>query len=346
MDSPPPYRLAGVLAAIFYAFLGLFFLRKLLRLFFSDKLTAITLVAYALGTGLLHYTVHEPAMTHIYSFCFMAMLSLYMVRWHRSGRWWDLFWLAVAAGLILLIRLTNGVVFLLPLLYGIGGSFTWVGKAQWLWKKRWHVLGAIVVGLLVLSPQLLYWKWVGGSWSLYSYGDEGFLWNEPMIGEVLWGYHKGWWVYTPLMFLASLGLFFLPRYAQNFSWALPIYLVINVYIVSCWWCWWYGGSFGMRALLEMSAPLAVAFTALLQWAYRYPWSRLAVLVLLPSLICLNLFQTYQYKKSIIHWADMTQEAYWAVFGRLEFSPEEWQQLQSLYESPQGGDRRQRSHRTD
>jgi hypothetical protein len=42
-------------------------------------------------------------------------------------------------------------------------------------------------------------------------------------------------------------------------------------------------------------------------------ARAATVLAIAALACLNLFQTEQYRKTLIHWDSMSREAYWAVF---------------------------------
>ena len=97
---------------------------------------------------------------------------------------------------------------------------------------------------------------------------------------------------------------------------ITIYLGINIYVVSSWISWWYGGSFGMRALIEASVPLSVPMALVFQKiSEKLVWSHITVVVF-SFLIGLNIFQTYQYDNGIIHYQSMTRKAYWAVFGAI------------------------------
>ncbi|MEZ4686798.1 MAG: hypothetical protein R3B47_12245 [Bacteroidia bacterium] len=94
-----------------------------------------------------------------------------------------------------------------------------------------------------------------------------------------------------------------------------IYLLINLYVVSCWWSWWYGGSFGMRALVESSALLAPAMAASFAWFAKKTWRYALLGIILLLGMGLNVLQTCQYKDFIIDPADMTRKVYWDVFLR-------------------------------
>jgi hypothetical protein len=346
-----PYRLAMMLGAVFYALLALVALRRLLRLFFPEWVTAVTILSLVLGTNLLHYTVRESAMSHAYSFFALALVTLYTVLWHREGRTLWLVLLAAAAGLTIVIRPSNGLVLLLPLLWGLTGGIGPDGaEGGWQAKLRhvashWRQLpAAAAVFAAVVIPQLIYWRVYGGSWLYYSYGTEGFLFDRPAIAQILFSYRKGWLVYTPVMITAIAGLVLVRRYVKGAGLPLAVYTAANIYLVSCWWAWWYGGSFGMRALIEMSAPLSLAMASLLTRIGELRLGRPVVVAMVTLACALNLVQTRQYRKGYIHMQDMTGEVYWRIFCRWRIPREELKEIHTALEPPDKNERRHRTHR--
>ena len=89
------------------------------------------------------------------------------------------------------------------------------------------------------------------------------------------------------------------------------WLTFVVFILSSWWSWWYGGSFGCRVLIDYMPVFAIILAALLT-RYR-SWSFRAILILL---IVICQIQTYQYRYGMIHWDNMTQRKYFDVFLKL------------------------------
>lgn len=89
---------------------------------------------------------------------------------------------------------------------------------------------------------------------------------------------------------------------------------MNIYIVFSWWCWWYGGSFSARALIEnyalLSFPLAATVEKL--WNSGKP-VRVVSSVIFIFFIYLNIFQSRQYRISSLHYESTSKELYWAVF---------------------------------
>lgn len=93
-----------------------------------------------------------------------------------------------------------------------------------------------------------------------------------------------------------------------------------LYVVFCWWQWYYGGSFGCRVMIESLAILALPTASLVQFLFKQmKMIKIFSFALLALLISLNVFQTAQYAKGIIHWQKMNKEYYWKVFGKWNVS---------------------------
>jgi hypothetical protein len=109
-------------------------------------------------------------------------------------------------------------------------------------------------------------------------------------------------------------------------------MLLSIYIIFSWWCWWYGGSFSARPLVEfyvvMSLPLGAFFTYILQ--KKFILKALTTLVV-GFLIWLNLFQTKQYSTSLLHWDSMSKDVYWAIWGKQNW-PENYEKMLTPPES--------------
>jgi hypothetical protein len=308
----PPYQYAVTYGTLLWVLLGLFLFRRMLLHFFSDGWTAVLGVLIVLGTNYLHLAALDGTLlTHPFLFTLYAGLLLATIRWHEQPTWKSALAIGACAGWITLVRPSEGVCVLIPLL--------WMGPEGFLakWKlilAQWKHLAALVVAFVVLaSPQLLYWKVVTGQWLFYSYINpgEGFDFASPHLSDYLFSFRKGWFVYTPLALLMVLGLAVLWRRARQLFWPITIFLIMDLYIVSSWTNWWYaGGSFSARSMVPAFVLLALSLGYALSGAWKKVLFPIAVL-----LTVLNLFQTWQWNHGIISKERMTGAYYAAVFGR-------------------------------
>ena len=317
-----PYGAALVAGALFYFGLGLYGLGRVLAAMFSDGAVALTLFLLAWATNATFYLLHAPAMSHGYSFFLFAAFLGLTLAWHRRPAWGTTVWVGLTYGLITLVRPTNGVIALVFVLWDVGSFSDLKRKARFFLRQGWAIAWIGALALLVWTPQFLYWKEVTGHWLHYSYVDEGFFFLRPKIAAVLVGFRKGWWVYTPAMAFAVLGIPLLRRACRPLFWSTVVFLLANVYVVSSWWCWWYGGSYGQRAFIESYAVLAVPLAALVQWGLdKGRVAAGATFGLAFLLILHNLFQLAQLKNGALHMENMTRGAYGAAWGRLRPTPE-------------------------
>ncbi len=322
-----PYQWAMVIGALFYSLLGLWLCRQLLLHFFDDKLVALLLLILVAGTNYFQIVVYAGTMPHSYLFTFYAILLLQTIKWHKSPNYRSAIAIGIMVGLITLIRPNELVVILIPVLWGITGfNKTILEKLKLFLTKFSHI---IVLGIAIIVAgyvQLFYWKYVTGHWLYYSYQDAGvgFDFKSPHTLDFLFSFRKGWFVYTPLMVLSIIGFYFLWIKNRGLFLGFLAYFLINLYIVSSWSVWWYaGGSYSSRSLVSayvlLLFPMGYLLQELRQRKKLFQWGFLPIMVLL---FALNLFQTWQFNRGILHGERITGAYYFSVFGKTWVSEED------------------------
>jgi hypothetical protein len=314
----PPYHLALLLGGVFHLVLGLIFLKKVLLNYFSPVVTSITLFLTVAGTNLFFYASFEAAMSHAYSFGLFSAFLFFTIGWHDKPELKKSIILGLLTGLITLVRPSNVLILLFFILYGITNKETLLHTFSLLLKHSCHLLLMGFFFMLVWLPQLLYWKHVTGEWLYWSYGDQGFFFDNPQILNGLFSFRKGWFIYTPLMMLAAAGILLLLKKNRQFFLPMTIFISINIYVILSWWCWWYGGSFGLRAFIESYALLTIPLAAIVEKIFHWRLSlKLSAFLLLASLTVHSIFQSFQYHYGAIHWDSMNREAWFHTFGKLK-----------------------------
>ncbi|MBD2766895.1 hypothetical protein IC235_03190 [Hymenobacter sp. BT664] len=313
-----PYQVAIAFAGLCYGLLGLGLLRRVLLRYYSEVATTLVLVTLVLGSNYLQYAVFDSAMAHTYLFTGYALLLWLTVRWHERPSRGRALAIGLTLGLLILIRPSEAVAGVLPLLWGVT-SLTAARQKLQLLLTRWPDVLLLAAGaLLGVLPQALYWYWATGHFLFYSYGDQHFSFLRPHTWEVLFSFRKGWLLYSPLLLLPVAGLVVLWRRQRTLAVPVLAYFLLNLWVVSAWDIWWYGGSLGQRALVQSYAVLALPWAAALNWLLA-PERRALVqgtaVVLGGLLLSLNLFQHWQYMRSIIHPEEMNRRYYLAVFNK-------------------------------
>jgi len=314
-----PYQMAWVIGGIFYAFIGLIFARKLLLQFFSDGWTATLLFLLVFATNYLEQSTFSNSLAHNYLFALYA-LALYLVsKWTEIIPWKSALAVGLLGGLIAICRPNEILLILVPILWKCSPWSTILAYADFL-KKNAMALVAAAIGLIIGGlPQMLYWHSVSGEWFFYSYQDNGvgFDFDRPHLINFLFSFRKGWYIYTPLMLLATAG--FIQLYKTNRKLFIPFFtfFLLNLYIVASWSVWWYGGgSYSSRSMISSYLIMAFPLGYLLIWLKekgKAVW--MSAQVLLAMILLLNLFQFWQFKAKIINPERMTADYYWKVFGK-------------------------------
>ncbi len=317
----PPYRLSLLLASLLYSLLGIYFLSRWLKSFYPDPVVLITTFLIFFGTNLLYYSLVE-SMSHAYSFCLLNLLLYLYFQFLKKANLWRGIAIGLLIGMLILIRPTNLILLLFPfghlLLHFRGFPPN---------KILWYFALMIVIATLPMVPQLIYWHHMTGRLVVYSYPDEGFFLLKPMIWKGLFGYRSGWFIYSPALLLAIPGFYWLWKKHRAELLALLPALFIGIWVIFSWWCWWYGGSFGARAMIEylplMALPMAASFE-------RFRRSRLWLKIISYSLVgflCFwSIFMNWQYSQGYIHYDAMTKEVFWSQFLKSERAEGYWKGL--------------------
>jgi len=323
------YSLLLILSDIFYTFLGLVFLRKILIRYFSDYITAVTLLCVFFGTNMLYYSMVE-VMSHCYLFCLITMFVYYTIKWNEKPSLHLSIYLGLLFGLITLIRPIDIVVILLFVFYGIHSFNSIKKRIQYLWSLKTNVILIGVIGFLVFSIQIAYWKYATGHYLYWSYTDEGFFWTKPHIIEGLMGFRKGWYVYSPIMLLATIGLFLVYKKIPQFSISFILLFALYTYIIFCWWCWWYGGGLSCRPMIDIYGIMAIGLASFLTYLNEQKRSaKKNVLSLTVVLFALyGAVTNIQYVRNSLHYDSMTFTSWRIDFLRFEPQAGYYESLQT------------------
>ncbi len=325
-----PYKSMMIAGNLVYALLSLFFLRTLLRRFFSEKLSLALLLLLVFGTNYLFSQSAMLGSTHLIEFFLVICLLLQTLRFYEKLSLRNGALLGIILALVFLVRPPDLVFALIPVFWA-NSQFPHIGvKVREFFRGYKLVLLVTLLSFTMLVfLQFGYWKLTAGSWLVDSYANnagEGFDWAHPYIFEFLFSYRKGWLLYTPIMIFALIGFVFWLRKDRR-QWIFPLTFILFLYIISSWTTWWYASSFSQRAVIEAYPILLVALGYLILYLKKKRL-RFVFYPLLVLLLLFNLFQTWQADRGIIHNHRMTKAYYWSVFGQTAMPTK--QQMALLY----------------
>ena len=319
------------IGVIFYLFVGLYFLRKILLDYFSERITALTLIAIVLGTNLLWYSSFEGLMPHAITFSVWCTAMYTFFQWLKTGQRKFILYFSVLFGMIILIRPLSIVTILYFVILGIYSKGGLKALLDFIRKDYSFVLIGKIIVFSLAFLQLCYWKYATGKWLYDVYMDEHFVFNSPQILPFLFSFRKGVFIYTPILIFALFGMKEFYKTNKGIFWSTTILMCITIYLLSSWWAWSYGICWGMRPMIDYYALLSLPLAAGLRQVFEK--SKLRAIIfgsIVFLLISLNLFQTWQYKNGLIHYDDMSKEAYFKGFFQTKLNSE-WVDLLKPYD---------------
>jgi hypothetical protein len=270
------------------------------------------------GTNVFHYLTFDASYSHAYSFFLVAALLWLTAEWHDRPTRALSVGLGAVAALLVLVRHTNGLFWLIPLLYGVGSSVTVRQRMMFLRRRAGHLLTVAAVAAVCLLPQLLLYRSISGSWLVfgaYQLYSQTFDFAHPDVAGVLFSVSKGLFFWSPLLLAAVAGYVVAPPPIREFRLASGLVLVVLTYLIASWFH--FGGSYSHRgftdALPLLALPLASAYTSLTQRPRSLRWTASAAVVVAVSL---SVFQMLQYWLGVIPYNDTTWEQYRDAFLRL------------------------------
>ncbi|RXK59263.1 hypothetical protein ESA94_14070 [Lacibacter luteus] len=259
-----PYQFALSFGMLLIAFLGLWVLRKILLHFYSDTVTALSIFCIALITNYFNYAAIDNNMVHNSLFTIYALLIYNCILFYKTPTIKKALHIGLFIGWATIIRPTEIISILIPLLWGIDNFTALKNRLQFFIKNIRYLLVAATGMAIFLFVQLAYWKYVSNEWVVYSYQDQGFSWLHPHLYRGMFSSNNGWITYTPVMLLAFIGLPFLYKQRRQLFYTVFLFTCLFIYICFAWDIWWYGGSMGMRAMIQAYPLLTIALAAAIE----------------------------------------------------------------------------------
>lgn len=252
---------------------------------------ATVLITWASAIPFFVYLWH--GWTHAYSIFFSAAFLSLHDRLHQAGaeaRRVEWYLLGLLGGALALIWPINGLIFVVP---AVGLIFAFARR------PRFTIEVAVLMaagGALTFVPQFAGWYGATGRPFGATYAKVGdfFDWTHPNLIAVLFSSARhGLFTWHPILLPALLGLGFVRDRAIRLG--LIAWVLIQIYVMSCWSVWWTGIGFGNRFFLNLMPAATLGLGALLVriWGARAAAARLSPRQCLLAIsgvlfVCINL----------------------------------------------------------
>jgi hypothetical protein len=333
------YQAAISIGSIIYGMLGIILAYRCARTWFARVPTLLAVGLFWLASNSIYYMVFEPSMSHMVSLFSVSLVLSLWLWWFRGDTAPSLthsLLLGISGGIVMLVRTQDSIFLLVPYLTILLRFLqTWrtdqqhahADNRQQRW--RWFTSGLVVGGstLAMFSLQVFVWHHLYGTFTnpYLSDHDPAFTWLQPKVFNVLFSSFHGLFSWHPVLLLATLGLVVVARYDRRLVFGVAGVLVLNLYIISAWWAWWQGDSFGGRMFLNAGWVWIVGLAGLLHVVWQRPQWQPIVLGVSSLLIVWNGLSLVQYRLGFVPmsepltWQQMTLERLvlpWTLIQKL------------------------------
>ncbi|UTW66633.1 hypothetical protein KFE94_00545 [bacterium SCSIO 12643] len=253
------------LGSAFYLTLGLYFLRKWLHNYVDAISSFWTIITLILATNLTYYTLDENLMSHLYSFTLFVLILYSIKRFYQSSHLKYFILFSFALALSILVRPTNILFLPIALFLDIKDFESLKKNLLQLISFKTIILGSLIL-LLVLSPQMVYWKMAYDKYIVWSYSGEGFtLWNRPDFLITWFSPQSGLIPYVPVFILSIIFWIVMYRRKAANVWLILITFLAISYMCAAWHNPFFGDcNFGKRPMVEyypvLFLPIAFMFS--------------------------------------------------------------------------------------
>lgn len=314
-----PYQFLIAIESFLVALLGLWFLRLILLRYFKDDVVAITILGIVLGSNYLDYATLSGAMTHNNLFTIYTLLVFIVIKFYQKPSFLYATIIGALVGLATITRATELIALLIPFLWGMKPDKESRKERVDFYKSNLkYLLTAVIATILVGSIQLIYWKYVSGDWFVYSYDDQGFKFLKPHLWLGIFSYRSGWLVYSPMMIFSLIGFYYIYKNYKNIFLATFIFSIVFIYLTFAWNIWWYGGSLGIRAMVQSYAILVFPFAAFTSNILKKKYFKFLFFGIFILFSYYNLWLTHQaHKGGLLKPGFMTKAYFWKTLGRYD-----------------------------
>lgn len=311
------YQFIVALSALFYWLLGVIAIIKISKLLeISNFSIALVITLISIGTNLNFYTSFYSSYSHVHSFFAINWFMYFALNWAKTKKNKYLFLLSITLSLIFIIRPINIIIILiLPFLFQNWSQFSLEIIERIKFKKKTLIISFLLFLILILFHYSVKYQ-EAGELLINSYKNEGFdFLFSPKFLDVLFSYRKGLFTYSPVLLLLIPGIYYLYKFNKFLFIGWVIVFAVYMYIISSWWCWWYGGGHGMRPFVDFMGFLSLPILILIDRISLV--KKTLVLIFSISMIYYYQILQYQYNNDIIKYDNMSQADYWTIFLKTD-----------------------------
>jgi hypothetical protein len=264
-----PYMIAMAITTACYGFLALLLAFQIAKKYFGQQWAFLATIGIWMASSLPVYMYFNPSWSHAHS---AFTVSLFLWYWdrtklHRTLGQWSL--LGLLAGLMGNVYYPNAILLIFPGL-----------EILWLLRRRrsgtdaavalppvkvaGYGLAFLSVFLVSLLPTFITRQIIYGSPFKTGYpGVQTWNWGSPVFWKVLFSADHGMWSWTPILLLATIGLFFVVKRNPLLGLGSLLTFLAFYYFIASYPDWDGISSYGNRFFVSLTPIFVLGLAALL-----------------------------------------------------------------------------------
>jgi hypothetical protein len=260
-----PYTVAMAAGTALYGFLALWISFRLARRFVSEEWAFLAALGVWLASSLPVYMYFNPSWSHAQSAFAVAVFIWYWLRTlsSRTTRQWLV--LGAIGGLMMDVYYINAVLLFLPFAESIGTYRSAIARGDQ------SLIGSTLLRNLMLSlgllaaflPTLITKKIIYGSFFDFGYGVPWY-WSSPAFVKVAFSSDHGFFIWTPVLIFAVLGLLLFARQDRKLAGYFVALFLLYLYAIGCYSDWDGLSSFGNRFFVSLTPIFVIGLAAFFQ----------------------------------------------------------------------------------
>ncbi len=302
-----PYIWAASLTSTFVGLGALLLCYSLVRQFYSEFVSLVSVITVWLATPLVFYQYHQPLMSHINdAFLNVVFVLVWLYAHKHSDRAIPMLGLGMVIGAAVWVRPQNGIllcVVLLEISYDLFVARKRQGEnpdfRSVLARSGWLLVG---FGILFV-PLLAFWQRIYGTWVINTYHASGggeFDWRARHMLDVLISTDRGLFVWTPVTVLCAIGILRLGTIERRLTIVLGGIALLQWYVIGSWSAWSGGDAFGPRFWIALTPLGGISLAAFVNYFDRTtPRRRLILVGVMTLFIGWNFLLMLQYSLGAI-----------------------------------------------
>ena len=257
-----PYLYVTAFGSALYGFIGLLLSYDICKKYFSETIAFVSTLSIWFASSIMVYMYLHPFMSHSVS---LFAVSLFLWLWHktiknRNTKSW--FLLGLVGGLIAIIRYAEIVFLIVPVVKII---ILMVQRKEKPNRKIFFNLSVYLAGpFLSMIPSFISNTIVHGSPLNNGHSSSEFRNYPAYFFKVLFSSNHGAFLWTPMLFFATIGLIFFWKKDKVFTIVLSSAYLLLLYVVGSVIVWFGGSSYGNRFLICLTPIFILGLAALLE----------------------------------------------------------------------------------